>query len=332
MTWSRHRGRLLVLLAAATARRRFHAAVRASRSGDLDRAVKLARRAAADLTRLQSQPLGPDWREVVVALHLLADIQRQRVQLQDATATLDQLNALLAAAPFGADRDALLARTLIRRGDTRRLQADYEAAEVDLRAAVPLARDPLDRVAALNALGIMFKDTGRLTPAAEHYAAALTVLETKFGSDHPAAADILHNLAGLAHARGHYTEGEPHIRRALELRRASGQGRDLEASVLSDRGVLAALLAGQGRLDEARALFEELAAAWTALCGPDHYEVAFCEHHLAVLAEQQGDANNALIHTRRALTAKRTILGPDHPEVRQLEDRLRQASTKDVQT
>jgi tetratricopeptide (TPR) repeat protein len=148
------------------------------------------------------------------------------------------------------------------------------------------------------------------------YTAALAALEAEWGIGHPFSRPILHNLAGLAHARGRYTEGEKFVRQALKL--SNGPEYEHAADILSDRGVLGALLVGQGRLDEAEALFAKLQADWTALRGPRHYEVAFCEHHLAVLREKRGDTPGALALYEYALRKKRDILGPEHPEVAEL--------------
>ncbi|MGR7024000.1 tetratricopeptide repeat protein [Geodermatophilus sp. URMC 62] len=246
----------------------------------------------------------------------MADLQRQDVRLDDALAILDEADALLQTAPVGERRAALLARTLIRRGDTRRLRADFASAEGDLLSALQLTRDPLDQVSAVNTLGVLLKDTGRLTEAEAQYTAALTALEAECGTSHPLSRRILHNLAGLAHARGRYTEGETFIRQALAP--SHGPEHEHAADILSDRGVLGALLVGQGRLDEAETLFTELRAHWTTLRGPRHYEVAFCEHHLAVVREKRGDAPGALALYEDALRKKRDILGSEHPEVSEL--------------
>jgi tetratricopeptide (TPR) repeat protein len=287
-----------------------------AQNGNLDRAVVAAERATGLLVHQLGRDWGPTWQEVVCALHLTADLQRQEVRLDDALAILEEADALLQTAPGGDRRDGLLARTLILRGDIRRLRADFAAAEGDLLSALPLTRDPLDRVSALNTLGVLFKDTGRLTEAQAQYTAAATALEAEWGIGHPLSRPILHNLAGLAHARGCYTEGETFIRQALEL--SNGPECEHVADILSDRGVLGALLVGQGRLDEAEALFKRLQEDWTALRGPRHYEVAFCEHHLAVVREKRGDTPGALALYEDALRKKRNILGPEHPEVAEL--------------
>src|SRR5438552_1786072 len=68
--------------------------------------------------------------------------------------------------------------------------------------------------AAHNALGIVFKDTGRYPAAAREYDIAL-------GLSGPAtdlAAAVYHNLAGLAYAESRFVEAEIWARRGLALR------------------------------------------------------------------------------------------------------------------
>jgi hypothetical protein len=56
--------------------------------------------------------------------------------------------------------------------------------------------------AALNGLGIVFKDTGRFRDAAAAYEQALQLCQQALGPDDPGIANLLHDLAGLAHAEG----------------------------------------------------------------------------------------------------------------------------------
>ncbi len=323
-TWSRALPGLHVPLQTAAARRQLRAALRCS-PFDADGALRSAERAAQRLQHLQALPHGPGAEEVVAALHLIADLQVAQGAAVDAIATLDRAETIAAAVPDGPRRRSLLANTLIRRGDARRLQAQYGDAHADLAAALRLGDEPVDRVHALNAAGILCKDTGQLDRAAGCYAAATALLEAHLAPDHPVRPTLLHNLAGLDHARGRYADAEAHIRQALGLgqRRHRPPG---DPDTLADLGVLAAILAAQGRHDEAEVLFHQLLQGWIALRGPHHYEVACCQHHLGALCERQGDAAGALAHLRSAVEGKRRSLGSSHPEVRELEQDIHRIS------
>ncbi len=92
---------------------------------------------------------------------------------------------------------------------------------------------------ALNALGMYLKYVGRFEEAQPLYDMALQIITQRLGSDHPDAAAILHNLAGLAHARGDYNAAEPLARRSLSILEANHGHEHLD--VAADRAALAAI-------------------------------------------------------------------------------------------
>lgn len=307
------------LLSIARARRSLRRASRLLRQDRPAEAVTLAR-AASKLLQGHAER---DWRrrsEYLAALVLLCELNLARCALVEAVAVQDELVATLEQTPCpgdtfeqAADR---LADALIRRGDTLRLLSEYPAATTDLERALGLATSLLQRAGAHNARGILAKDIGRLDDAASHYAHARIGLEAVLGADHPTLASIHHNLAGLEHARGNYREGEPHARRAIELRsRLAGAN---SPEVAADLAVLGALLAGQGRVDEAEAVFRQTLKTWIGHRGPDHYEVAVSLHHLGALHAAQGDLEAAGRELGDALRIKQAVLGVAHPETRTL--------------
>lgn len=204
-----------------------------------------------------------------------------------------------------------MCETLTVRGDTLRLLARYDDSRADLEAAFAVAPSAIMRAGASNALGILCKDVGDLEAAGRWYRQALAVAEGT--AEQGQLAAILHNLAGLAYARGDYTNGEPHIQRAIYLR---GDPPDDAAALLSDRTLLAALLAGARRDHEALPLLEELIDAWTVLRGAEHYEVGHCRHHLGLLLIRAGNTHRARAELDVAHGTLRRVLGADHPEVR----------------
>ncbi len=67
-------------------------------------------------------------------------------------------------------------------------------------------------------------------------------------TDNTEAASIYHNLGGLAHARGRYSEGESLARQAVEIRlRALGPD---HVDVAADVAALAAIPDGQRKVDD----------------------------------------------------------------------------------
>jgi len=224
---------------------------------------------------------------------------------------------LRVVAPAGGERDRWLVDALLRLGSALRQDARYGVAEVSLGEALALAEqadlEPQRLAACRNALGVLAKDTGRYQQAQACYSDALDILESLVGQDSPDLANLHHNLAGLNHARGDFSDAERFARRALELRRGS-PAPDL-AEIAADTCVLGAILAASGRHDEAEPLLRDALQIWTARFGPDHYEVAVSLHHLAVVHSARGDRRSAETSLLAALQIKTRLLSSDHPEM-----------------
>ncbi|MEU7003215.1 tetratricopeptide repeat protein [Nonomuraea sp. NPDC046570] len=223
---------------------------------------------------------------------------------------------LLTAAPDGHDREGLLADALLRMGDVERRQARHSEAETHLRRAADLVNeaDHVRGTAVQLALGVLCKETGRYGEAETCYHEALAHLE-RHGGQLLMRADALHNLAGLAHARG-TPEGEQHARAAIKVRQSVlGPEHD---QVAGDLAVLGAVLTNQGRFVEAEQALHRALGIFRERLGADHYEVAVCQVNLAHLDDLQGRAEQAAWRYGDALRIKRLALGPSHPEVKHL--------------
>jgi tetratricopeptide (TPR) repeat protein len=164
----------------------------------------------------------------------------------------------------------------------------------------------------LNNLGVLYKHMARFESAEALYARAFGIAEVLTSND-LTLATLFHNVAGLAHARGRYAEGEPHARRAAEIReRVLGPN---HPDTAADVGALAAIVDAQGRHEEAEALYRRALATFERKLGPAHYEVAVVVGNLAALCQATGRAQEAERLYARALSLKTKLLGPRHPEV-----------------
>ena len=286
-------------------------AERALASGDLRRAQRLLAAATAHLPRL---PLP----EQVQALQLQAIVLMELAEHVAAEGVLRQVLDLLQGEQAAVDENAeRLTETLTALGTVLRLQARYQWADRVLRDAAAAAADPSvspqARLAVLNASAIVCKDSGSFERAEAIYREVLDGFTELDGPSSDAVASTCHNLAGLSHARGRYAEAEPWARRAVAIRLGSHCPDD--PSVLADQVVLAAVLVGQGREDEAEPLYAAVLAAYEQRYGPDHYEVAVCHNGLAACRVAADDPEAALRHLREALQIKRAVLGGSHPEI-----------------
>jgi tetratricopeptide (TPR) repeat protein len=211
---------------------------------------------------------------------------------------LGEALALARELPAGEEADRLVVAALEGLGDLRRMQGRYPDAERLLREPLRLAEDRLGRrdvqVAwLLIALAVTFKYWGRFDEASELYRRALEIAETAHGSEHPAVATLLHNLGGLAHARGDYRAAEAPARRAVGGDTARAEAVYRRALAIKDRLLgsrhpdlavtlsnLGALLVSEHRFDEAEALLRRALDIFEWALEPTHPSLALCrENH-----------------------------------------------------
>jgi tetratricopeptide (TPR) repeat protein len=154
---------------------------------------------------------------------------------------------------------------------------------------------------------------GRHREALVHYSRARSLLERDEPLRREDLATIDHNLGGVHHAMGEYAEGEVLARRGLAIR-LGGPRPDTEL-VGRDLVALAALVLGQGRWSEAKALYLEGIALLACHPGDQRLELAVAFNGLGVLHGELEDYLEAAKWLERSATWKRRILGPGHPDL-----------------
>ncbi|MET8386496.1 tetratricopeptide repeat protein [Streptosporangium canum] len=173
--------------------------------------------------------------------------------------------------------------------------------------------EPADLEIILNQAAIF-----QLVQGAHHHAAALAthalaIAEAAYGSDHPAVADSLANLAASFRDLGCPGEAMPLFERALAINEAA-YGPDAPA-VATSLGNLANSLRDLGRPGESVSLEQRAAAIIEAAYGPDHPGVATSLGHLANSFRDLGRPGEAMPLFERALAITEAAYGPDHPTV-----------------
>ncbi len=191
-----------------------------------------------------------------------------------------------------------------------------------LKRAVRLARtwlgpDDLDTSNALNNLGMWCKFTGRFELGRKCYRRALTIIRRHCGPGKarrsPDVASIYHNRGGLEHTAGNFAAGEPFARKSVRIRRrAVGT---THPDYAADLGGLAAIIADQGRADEAESLYREALTIFERVLGDDHYEIAVLLHNLAAVEVARERLDSAWDLYHRAAAMKERWLGVDHPDL-----------------
>lgn len=232
-------------------------------------------------------------------------------------------NADDATPPSSTDPIVRLAvQTLGHLGTVERETGNWRRAGGIFRRALRVARErlgrhDLDTANAWNNLGIWCKFTGRFDAGRRCYRRALAIFRRQLGTREARRsaeiAGIYHNLGGLEHAAGNFAAGEPFARRSVKIRRRSVGPAHFDYA--SDVGALAALVADQGRYDEAEGLYREALDVFRALLGSDHYEIAVLLHNLAAIEACRGRLDSAWELYHESAAMKQRWLGPDHPDL-----------------
>ena len=145
------------------------------------------------------------------------------------------------------------------------------------------------------------------------YKRSLKIKEAKLGTDHPAVAASLNNLAELYRSQGRYADAEPLCQRSLKIWEVR-LGPD-HLNVAASLNNLASLYESQGRYADAEPLYKRSLEIREAKQGPDHPDVAIILCNLASLYRSQGRYAEAEPLHQRSLEIREAKLGTDHPAV-----------------
>jgi tetratricopeptide (TPR) repeat protein len=285
--------------------------------GDPVAALKIA---GEGLVMLEAAGLGggPDAAAILVAR---AEIEEASGRFGDAAATAATALAFLEdeVAEGGAGDTLLLwCQAQERLAALERLTGNFDAAAARLSAAVDRAAAAFGEaspavVSAANALGVVHKYAADFDAAEGAYRRAMAAADGQHDPDPLILAGLLHNMGGLAHARGDAMAGIPLAERGVALRTGVlGAG---HPEVACDWNALGALYHLAGRLGDAARAYGRALAVFEDRYGPDHFEVAMTCANLAVLAGDQGHGQEADALGRRSLRILEAVLGPQDAEV-----------------
>lgn len=133
----------------------------------------------------------------------------------------------------------------------------------------------------------------------------------RFAAEPLVEASIRTTLGATYRDLGVYGAAEPHLKRALELRRrALGEDNTEVARALNQLGLLHWR---QGRLDEAEALYRQSLETSRRLLGPDSADALTLEMNLANVYRGQSRYTEAEPLYAHSLAGRTRVLGPDHP-------------------
>jgi tetratricopeptide (TPR) repeat protein len=309
-------GRVTVRGAAREALARRDRALAALDAGDFPTALATVGRGLAVL-EMAGLCGGPDEAALLVAL---AVIQEGAGQVCEARVTVVAAIAILegAAADWDEDLLTLWCQAQERLAGLERLAGQYGAAAARLRFVVDRARTAFGEgsptvVSAASALGVVHRHAADFDAAEAAFRQALAAAEAMPERDLLVEAELLHDLGGLAQARGRAAAGIPLAERGTRLRaRALGARHPDVARDLNALGTLHHLAGRYGDADHAycRAL-----GVLEDYYGAGHLEVARTCANLAVLDRDLGRFQDSETLSRRALDILQDVLGPGDAEV-----------------
>ncbi|MCE9580651.1 MAG: serine/threonine-protein kinase [Deltaproteobacteria bacterium] len=227
---------------------------------------------------------------------------------------LDAAEIMIARA---GDPPNLRAMLGVRRGTLLGTIGRYDEAVAALRAAVDVRLALGEHVgagsgagAALNSLGEVLRDTGRLPEARDCFQRALAIMERTLGPDHPDVSAVLNNLGAVLWSEGKIAQARPYLERSLALD---------EATFGPDHPRIAVSLLNLGGLEnaadhpkEARVFLERALAIQRKALGPDAPELAMAIHNLGAVTAVEGDWPAAQRYFEDALAIFERALGHDH--------------------
>jgi tetratricopeptide (TPR) repeat protein len=253
-----------------------------------------------EAVRLAETELGPNDKRLAP---ILADLAiNLHLEGRDADGEPFAQRAVSIARESGDQR--LMGLTLNSLGIVLSGEGKKERAEPVLRRSLALlAPGSLDSARAANNLATLYLDTGQYDKAEEQMRIAVPIYEQRLGLMDPETALVWGNLFTVLAAQHRAAEGEPKLRRAMEIGELTFP-KTLNMANL--QLCLAALDETRGNFKEEAGLLEKVIATQERVLGPEHPAVG---HTLAAYANalrhlnQKNAARNALHRANSILKA-----------------------------
>jgi tetratricopeptide (TPR) repeat protein len=286
-------------------------------SGDLEAAAQ-ALREAVSIASQSSDEAALD------LANLLSDSAEVEYECGAYRACLDYAQRALALIERASPDDGngeTVARICIHALDlsagAQRAIGQYTEAEASLLQAIDVAtarfgHDSFEAAQVRNALGIVYKFSGRWDEGLRVYDEVLRGTLVRDGEMSDAAAAVYHNIGGLWHARGEFVRAEPPARLAWEIARALRGDDDVETT--RHAVAYAGVLDGLERHAESLAVYDRALTVFEAWYGPNHPEVGATLHNRAGAFARLGAHRNAEHDYRRALAIEENTAGVDAPD------------------
>ncbi|MBV9227931.1 MAG: DUF2225 domain-containing protein [Chloroflexi bacterium] len=179
--------------------------------------------------------------------------------------------------------------------------------------AIPDSTDDQNLAEVLRKAADALRERAQYLLAQPLYERALHMYEAIVGSQHPAVALVLTNLAWLCYEQGNYQQAERFVTQALRMYEETLGPQHLD--VTSALNGLAVLSEAQGKYEQAERLYERALRIREEVLGPEHPEVALLLNNMASLCQKRGNYEQAERLYERALRILEEAWGPHHPRV-----------------
>ncbi|KAI3332970.1 FabD/lysophospholipase-like protein [Ustulina deusta] len=181
---------------------------------------------------------------------------------------------------------------------------------------------------AMNNLGNLYIDQGRLPEAEAMYERALRGDKTAYGSEHIFTLDTVYNLGILYCYQGRPLEAEAMYKRALRgFEKAYGSEHIVTLKTVHNLGIL---YHNQGRLLEAKAMCEQALQGYEKALGPEaistHRHALRTLNNLGIIYEDLEEMDKARSCYERAQNGYGLVLGYDSKRYKELSEAIRRLS------
>lgn len=163
-----------------------------------------------------------------------------------------------------------------------------------------------------NNLGLVYKNLGDLSKAAEQYQGAITLTRNALGEKHPNYATALSNLGGVYLALRNGEEAERLCQQALDIHIEAYGADDPRCGM--QYGNLAQVCFELGDYQKAETLFLKSQELFKAYVKADDPRLAFAPNGLSQIYVKQGKLSEALQMATAAMEIRRQSVGEKHPD------------------
>ncbi|KAK1830704.1 NACHT and ankyrin domain protein [Podospora conica] len=186
---------------------------------------------------------------------------------------------------------------------------------------------------ALDSLGWVSARIGKLDAAEKYLKEALEIAQAEHGSASPYTLRSKVTLAEVLSKLGRHGEAEE-LCAALEAQVSSHrlEGVPLPKDSMSHLNILASVYVQQGKLAEARGLYELIVGDRRAVFGDNHRLTLWAEMQLGVVMVKTGEEDEGRRVLKNLLPRQIAVLGSEHPDVAQVGDILDQNSEQNPGT